>query len=349
MVEKRVLRFGIAGAGSIGGLHARAIGDIGEARLVAVADRLEGRARTLAEQHGATWHANYGEMVREAAVDAVSICTPSGAHQEVAVAAAEAGKHVIVEKPIEITVERADKIIDACQRNGVKLGVIFQSRFGSGVQKAKEALDAGRLGKLALCDAYVKWHRTQEYYDAGGWRGTWALDGGGALMNQSIHTIDLLHWLAGSVSSVYARTATLAHGMETEDTAVALVAFASGALGVIEGATSTYPGYPSRVELGGDTGTVVLEDGIITRWDLADASSLEEESILSLESSGGTGASDPMGISAIKHRRQFEDFIAAVREDRSPLVDGAEGRKSVVIIQAIYQSASTGQAVRVGP
>lgn len=346
MAEGNALGFGIVGAGNIGALHAQAIRHLEGARLVAVSDLIEERAKALAGPAGAAWYTDYGEMLRDRNVDVVNICTASGLHGQMAVAAAQAGKHVIVEKPMEITVERADEIIDACRENGVKLAVIFQYRFGTGVQKAKEAVGAGRLGQLTLCDAYVKWYRTQEYYDTGGWRGTWAMDGGGALMNQSIHTIDLLQWLAGPVESVYAYTATLAHRMETEDTAVVLVEFRDGALGVIEGATSTYPGQPSRVELSGDKGTIVLEDGIVTRWDLADASPEEEEAMLRLEVSTGTGASEPMGISYHKHQRQIEDFVAAVWKNRSPLVDGIEGRKAVAIIQAIYQSAETGQAVR---
>ncbi|HIC89384.1 MAG TPA: Gfo/Idh/MocA family oxidoreductase, partial [Anaerolineae bacterium] len=241
--------------------------------------------------------------------------------------------------------ERVDRVIAACRQAGVKLAGIFPYRFTAGVQKAKEAVEAGRLGRLTLADAYVKWHRSQEYYDSGGWRGTWQLDGGGALMNQSIHTIDLLQWLAGPVESIFGHTAALAHRMETEDTAVAVLRFANGALGVIEGATSTWPGEPARLELRGDRGSIVLSDGVITTWKLGDAAPGEEEAMLHLEESGGSGASDPMGISYENHRRQIADFVAAIREDRPPAVDGAEGRKAVEIIIGIYRSARSGQPV----
>ena len=339
------IKFAIVGAGNSGKLHAKAISHIGEARLVAVVSRSKERARVLAEPAGAVWYTDYAEMLRDENVDVVNICTPSGTHGEIAVAAAQAGKHVLIEKPIEITLDRADEIIEACRQRGVKLGVIFQYRFGKGVQKAKEAIEAGRLGRLILCSAYVKWYRTQEYYDAGGWRGTWAMDGGGVLMNQTIHTIDLLQWLGGAVKSVYAHTRTLAHRMETEDTAVALLTYKSGALGVIEGTTSAWPGQPSKLEICGDNGTIVLEDGVITQWQLADAKPGEEEAMLSLERSSGTGASEPLGIGYHKHKMQIEDFIAAVREDHSPLVDGIEGRKAVEIVRAIYRAAEMGQVI----
>jgi UDP-N-acetyl-2-amino-2-deoxyglucuronate dehydrogenase len=345
--DSRPLGFGIVGAGNIGALHSRAIAAIPEAQLVAVADPVQGRAQALAAPLSATWYTDYADLMADDAVDVINVCVPSGLHKDIAIAAAQAGKHVLVEKPIEITVERVDEIIQACREHNVKLGGIFQSRFAEGARQAKEAIDAGRLGRLVLCDAYVKWHRTQAYYDRGEWRGTWAIDGGGALMNQSVHTIDLLQWLAGPLEDVYAHTATLVHCMETEDTAAALVTFRSGAMGVIEGTTGACPGYPAKLELSGDRGTIVLEDGIITHWQLTDASPEEGEAMLQLEESKGTGASDPMAISYEKHRRQIEDFVSAVREDRPPLVDGIEARKAVAIIQAIYQSAKTGARVAV--
>jgi len=337
--------FAIVGAGNVGGIHALAIQHIPHAELCAICDMYEARARKLAEEFGVNGTTDLEELASWPEIDVVNVCTPSGLHMDVAIAAAEAGKHIMVEKPIEITLPRADKIIEACEENQVKLGVMFQSRFTQGVRKAKQAIEAGRLGRVTLCDAYVKWHRTQEYYGSGGWRGTWALDGGGALMNQSIHTIDLLQWLGGAVESVCAHTRTLAHRMETEDTAVALLTYESGALGVMEGATSAWPGQPSKLEISGDKGTIVLEDGIITQWQLADAEPGEEDAMLNLESSMGTGASDPLGISYDKHQRQIEEFIAAVREHRPPLVDGVEGRKAVEIIRAIYRAAETGQVI----
>jgi UDP-N-acetyl-2-amino-2-deoxyglucuronate dehydrogenase len=214
-----------------------------------------------------------------------------------------------------------------------------------GVHYAKTALDAGRLGRLTLADVFVKWYRPQSYYDTG-WRGTWALDGGGALMNQAIHTIDLLQWLVGPVESVVGRTATLAHQIETEDTASAVLSFKNGALGVIQGATSAWPGDPARVELRGDRGTIVLEEGRIVTWTLADAAPGEAEAMLTLEGQGGgSGAADPMAIGSERHRRQIVDFIEAIRQRRPPRIEGAEARKSVEIIRAIYRSAAADRLV----
>jgi predicted dehydrogenase len=251
---------------------------------------------------------------------------------------------LLVEKPIEITLSRIDAMLEAAKRAGVVLACVFPFRFSAGVAPVREALASGRLGRLSLADAYVKWHRPQSYYD-GSWRGSLALDGGGALMNQSIHTIDLLQWLAGPVTSVFGRTATLAHRMEAEDTASAVLTFANGALGAIQGATSAWPGDPSRIELHGDRGTIALEDARIVTWKLADAAPGEEERMLNLEASAGSGASDPMAIGYERHRRQIVDMIEAIRDGRPPAILGAEARRSVEIIRAIYRSAASGQAV----
>jgi len=340
------VRFAIVGAGNIGALHALAIQRIPYAKLCAVCDTDEARARDLAQKYGARWGTDLEKLIAQSNIEVVNVCTPSGLHMDPAIAAAEAGKHVMVEKPIEITVSRADRIIEAARKHNVTLGVFFPSRFTEGVRAARDAIKAGRLGRLVLCDAYVKWYRSQEYYDRGGWRGTWALDGGGALMNQGIHTVDLLQWLGGPIEHICAHTRTLAHRMETEDTAVAIVDYRSGALGVIQAATSAWPGQPSRLEISGDRGTVALEEGIITQWKLADARPGEERAMLDLERAAGTGASDPLGIGHEQHQKQMEEFIAAVRAHRSPLVDGSEGRKAVEIIEAVYRAAETGQVVR---
>jgi predicted dehydrogenase len=271
-------------------------------------------------------------------VDVVCVCTPSGAHAEIAEAAAAAGKHVVVEKPLEVTVERVDRIIEAAEKAGVKLTCIFPLRFMQGPALAKQALEAGRLGRLALADAYIKWYRAQSYYDTSDWKGTWALDGGGALMNQGIHQVDLLNYLAGPVTSVVAQTATLAHQMETEDTAVALLTFANGGLGAIEGSTASWPGDNGRVELHGDKGSIALEDGRIVAWKLNEATPDEEEQMLALESKQGGGASAATGIGYELHRRQLADMVAAILNNRSPAITGAEARHSVAIIRAIYES-----------
>lgn len=338
------LNFAIIGAGNIGKIQAEAIQQIPEARVTVVCNRNEAAGRALADKTGATWVADYADAVARDDVDIVTICTPSGTHMEIAVAAAEAGKHLLVEKPIDISLARIDTMLAAVEKAGVVLACVFPLRFAQGVHKAKAAVEAGRLGRLTLADCYVKWFRPQSYYDSN-WRGTWELDGGGALMNQSIHNIDLLQWLAGPVKSIMAQSATLAHDMQTEDTASALLTFEHGGLGVIQGATSCWPGDRARVELHGDQGTIVLEEGRIVVWKLADASEEEEHAMLTLETQQGSGAADPTAIGYEMHRRQIVDLIEAIRTGRTPAIQGAEARKAVEIICAIYLAASNGHLV----
>jgi UDP-N-acetyl-2-amino-2-deoxyglucuronate dehydrogenase len=340
----QTLRFAVIGAGNIAKIHVQALQQIPTAQITVICNRTEATGRALAESAGAAWEADYRTTVQRSDVDAVAICTPSATHAEIAIAAAQAGKHLLVEKPLDVTLPAIDALIEAARQAGVVLAGIFPLRFQAGAHEAKAALAAGRLGRLTLADVFVKWYRPQSYYDSG-WRGTWAGDGGGALMNQAIHNIDLVQWLAGPVTQVIGQTGTLAHAMETEDTACAVLTFANGALGVIQGATSTWPGDPARVELRGDKGTIVLEEGRIVTWKLADATPEEEAAMLNLEAGGGSGAGDPMAIGSERHRRQIADFIEAVREGRPPRVDGAEARKSVEIIRAIYQSAHEGRPV----
>jgi predicted dehydrogenase len=284
------------------------------------------------------------------AVDAVIITTPSGAHRDPALLAASAGKHVIVEKPLEITAARCDEIISACDKAGVLLCTIFPSRFGDANQELKKALAANRFGRLTLGETTCKWWRSQAYYDEGGWKGTLALDGGGALMNQAIHNVDLLQWFMGDVTQIAGFTATLAHErIEVEDTAVACLRFASGALGVIQATTSVHPGLPKTIAVHGDRGTAVIEQDDLLRWEFADALPEDEALRTRFAQKTGTsgGSSNPAAIGHEGHRRQLADFVAAVLHGGKPAVDGREGRKSVAIIEAIYRSAKSGQAERV--
>lgn len=328
--------FGIVGAGSVSSLHATAISNCPNARLVAVADVSEERARRIAGD--ATVYTDYRALLERNDVDVVCICVPSGMHMPVCIDAAQAGKHVLVEKPLEITVERADAIIQACDAAKVKLGVIFQLRFMPDVRAVKEIVESGTLGKLTLGNAYVKWHRSQEYYDSSDWRGTWTMDGGGALMNQAIHHVDLLQWMMGPVASIFGYTANLVHKrIEVEDTAVACLQFVNGALGTIEACTSAQKGVPARLEIRGEKGAVALEDGRIVWWDV-DETPQPEEKCAHL----GSGASDPTAITSIGHQAQIEDMVQAIREDRPPVVDGHEARKAIEIVTAIYRSAETG-------
>lgn len=339
------LRFALIGAGNIAKIYVQAFAAVPDAQVTVVCSRTQATGETLAASCGATWLPDYREAVARPDVDAVVVATPSGTHGEVAVAAARAGKHILVEKPLEITLARADAIIEAAQQAGVVLACVFPLRFAAGVGHAKAAVEAGRLGRLTLADVYVKWFRPQSYYDRA-WRGTWESDGGGALMNQAIHNIDLVQWLAGPVASVFGQTATLAHTMQTEDTASAVLTFANGSLGVIQGATSAWPGDPARVELHGDQGTIVLEEGRIVVWKLADGTPEEEAAMLNLEQVSGSGAADPMAIGFEKHRRQIVDMIEAIRTGRPPAIQGAEARAAVEIVRAIYRSARTGTLVK---
>jgi predicted dehydrogenase len=268
---------------------------------------------------------------------------------EPAVAAARAGKHVIVEKPLEITLKRCDAIIDACRNAGVVLSTIFPSRFHASSIELKRAVDEGRFGRLTVGDAYVKWYRTQAYYDSGAWRGTWQLDGGGALMNQAIHSVDLLAWLMGPVAEIRARTALVAHErIAVEDVAMATVQFASGALGVIEASTAIYPGYLKRIEIHGSAGSAVMEEEDIVKWDFAKKRARDAgiQKKMAEKISGGGGASDPAAIGHHGHARQFQDVANAIRKGTPPAIDGPEGRRSVEIILGVYQAAETGRAVR---
>ena len=343
------LGFAIVGTGMISRFHARAIDDVRGAKLVACCDTAADRANQFAAEVGCTPYDDLKKMLADPAVDVVTIATPSGLHMEPAVAAAKAGKHVIVEKPLEVTLKRCDKIIDACKQARVKLGTIFPSRFHDSSVQMRKAIDQGRFGRLTLGDAYVKWYRTQEYYDSGAWRGTWKLDGGGALMNQAVHTVDLLSWLMGPIEEIQAQTATLAHKrIEVEDVAVATVKFKSGALGVIEATTAAYPGYLKRIELHGSEGTAVLEEEDLKTWDFAKkrAGDKAVHKAMQQSKSTGGGAADPAAIGHHGHTMQFKDFVKAINTNGTPAVDGHEGRKPVEIILAIYKSAQSGKTVK---
>jgi len=336
------LGFAVIGCGAISRMHLESIASISDARLVAAVDSNIERAQAVVAEFGGRAFGDYKQALALPEVDVVCILTPSGARRDIAVDAAEAKKHVIVEKPIEITIERVDEIIDACKRNGVTLSGIFQFRFKPAWQFVRNAVVSGRLGKLILGDAYNKWWRSQAYYDSTGWRGTWALDGGGALMNQGIHAVDLLQWMMGDVVEVSAYTGTLAHErIEVEDTAVATLKFASGALGVIEGTTSVYPGYPMRIELHGTEGSVVVTGDYISEWSLRNTTDEEFEEVRRFYAPEvrQSTASDPAQTDCTWHRLQILDVVNSILNGTEPMVPGTEGRKSVEIINAIYKSS----------
>ncbi|MGB0743742.1 MAG: Gfo/Idh/MocA family protein [Opitutales bacterium] len=341
------MKFGIIGTGMIGGFHAKAIGAMQGGELGGVADKVFERSQTFAAEYATKAYESVEAMLADPEIDIVTIGTPSGAHFDPAMAAIRARKHVIIEKPLEITTERIDQMMVAASENKVTLAAVLNRRFHPGMDAFKAAADAGRFGKLTSASAYVKWYRDQAYYDSAAWRGTWALDGGGALMNQSIHTIDALIYLAGPVKSVQANTACLAHAdIEVEDIAVAILEFKNGARGVIEGCTCTWSkdGHPARVQLAGTEGSVFLADEAFEIWDFMNEIETDADvrSQFMKGAEAGLGANDPTAINFYQHQRNFEEVVNAIQEGREPSTSASEARKSVELIQAIYESAQNG-------
>jgi UDP-N-acetyl-2-amino-2-deoxyglucuronate dehydrogenase len=350
---KKEFGFAIVGTGLISTTHFEQISAIEGAKVVAVYSRKEEKARSLAEKTGADWYTDYQEMLKRKDIDIVSIITPSGTHADMAIEAARAGKHVIVEKPMDISLEKAQQMIDVCRKQQVKLSVISQHRFDTSAVKIKDDIDSGRFGKMVLGQASVNWYRPQSYYDTSKWRGTIEMDGGGVLINQAIHTIDLFQYFMGEVENVYAHTAILAHeGIEVEDVAVATVKFKNGGLGTIVGTTAAYPGLSARLELIGTNGTAVIENDQLMKHYLRNPNNVSEAiNLASIESLNGGdrdhASIDPASLDGASHRLQFIDMINAIREDREPLVNGEEGLKPLKIILAIYESARTGQPIQI--
>jgi len=340
--------FGIVGCGMIANFHALAIAQIKGAKIVACFDAFGAAAEKFAAANKCKKYDKLEEMLADPAVDIVTICTPSGAHRDPAVAACNAGKHVVVEKPLEITLAKCDAIINAAAKNKVQICTIMPSRFSPANIALKEAIDSGRFGRLTLGDTYVKWWRTQQYYDQGGWRGTWALDGGGAFMNQAIHNVDLLYWFMGEVAEVNGVTGLLAHErIEVEDVAAACVKFKNGALGVLEATTAAFPGLLKRTEIHGSTGSAIVEQDNLKMWEFEKKTAKDAKLFEKLSGNAGTGgAADPKAISYTGHMLQLKDFLKSIETGTKPLVDGIEGRKSVEIILAIYQAAWTGRTVK---
>jgi UDP-N-acetyl-2-amino-2-deoxyglucuronate dehydrogenase len=334
--------FGIVGTGVIAAMHAAAIVTLPRARLVAVTDVAGGAAAAFAAARDCAAEPGLDQLLARPDVDVVCVCVPSGLHAEVGVRAARAGKHLVVEKPIDVTLAAADRLIEAARAAGVALTVISQHRFDPGLIELKRLLADGALGRLVLAEASTKWYRTQAYYDSAAWRGTWAMDGG-SLMNQGIHYVDLLRWCMGPVTEVTAICATQAHQVEVEDTALAIVRFGSGAVGTILSSTAARPGFPQRLEITGTDGTVIVEDGRIVRRAFGRQAQAADP-----EGSAGVGAAaDPAAIEVASHAAQIADLLAAIEEGRAPAVDGQAGRDALEIVRAVYDSARTGAPVSV--
>lgn len=340
MKQQKDVGFAIAGTGMIASIHAAAIGRTPGARLVAVFGRHEGNRRAFAERWQIPFAAStIEELTARPEVDVVCVTTPSGTHLDVVEPLARAGKHVLVEKPLEISAERIGRMVEICRECGVLLGGVFQSRFGPGAQFLKRAVEEGRFGRMVLCSAYVKWYRSEAYYRDSSWKGTQALDGGGALMNQGIHAVDLLGWLAGEARVTRAiRSRRIHQCIEVEDTVVASLQFESGALGVIEATTAAWPGEPKRIEIRGESGAATLEDDRIVTW--AFAKEAPEDSNIRAEFGTSnalrSGASDPGGIGVEGHQYHIQNFVNVLKGESTLIVTGEEAARAVRIIEGIY-------------
>jgi predicted dehydrogenase len=346
--------FGIVGTGVIAAWHADAIAllsktTLPEARLVAVTDVAPGAAAAFAAARGGTAEPDLAALLARRDVEVVCVCVPSGLHASVGVQAAKAGKHLVVEKPIDVSLDAADRLIEAAEAAGVALTVISQHRFDPGLVELKRLLGAGALGRLVLGEASTKWYRTQAYYDSAAWRGTYAMDGG-SLMNQGVHYVDLLRWCMGPVSEVTAVCSTQAHQIEVEDTSLAIVRFASGAVGTILSSTAAFPGFPQRLEITGTEGTVIVEDGQIVRRALR----TDQGSVSAAGDAAGpasvaaSAAADPGSLEVASHAAQIADLLAAVDSGREPAVSGQNAREALEIVLAVYESSRGGHPVALG-
>jgi UDP-N-acetyl-2-amino-2-deoxyglucuronate dehydrogenase len=337
------LRYGIIGTGMIARYHAEAIGQVEGARLVAVCRDDAGKAAEAAARLGVPCETSLEALLARPDVDAVCVCTPSGLHASQSIAAAKAGKHVLVEKPMALSLDDADTMIQTCHDNNVRLGVALQRRTDPQFRAVRAAIAAGEMGRMVLGSISVPYVRPQSYYDSAAWRGTWALDGGGALMNQGVHLVDLLLWLMGDVAEVEARFDTLDHTIEVEDCVAATLRFASGALGSIVATTAAAPGFPHRVEVYGTRGGAQIEGEAVVRWSTVAG---ERVTGAAVPQEAGAGAA-PTGISAAGHIRIMEDFTAAVREGRVPLVTGEEARRALALVLAVYTASRERRAVQI--
>jgi predicted dehydrogenase len=330
----------VVGSGSIADQHLGAIKEIGQARLAGVYSRGVDKARKIGEREKCRWTTDYRELLRDPAVEIVDIVTSSGSHSSIALEALEAGKHVLVEKPMAMTSAEADKLLALARSKGLTLGVVSQRRFEDQHQAVKKAVDSGAIGKLLLVEVSCPYYRDQAYYDSADWRGKIATDGG-AIMNQGIHSVDLMLWFAGPAKTVLGRTATQTHRMEAEDLALAIVTFESGAFGTIMASTSIQPGFTPCLNLYGEKGTVKLDGASIAHWTVPGVAKPEGEQQASAAVRG------PLLSNFRMHQRNIEDFLRAVEEGRPPLVSGDDGRRAVRLIESLYASNASGGPVSV--
>lgn len=342
----RKLGYAVLGLG-IGMAHAAGAAESANADLVAACDLDEARLAKFAGLYpDATLYTDVEDLFADPRVDIISICLPSAMHADFAVRAMEAGKHVLIEKPIDITPERARLIVEAQKRTGMTAGVVHQNRFNLNMYPIKEAVESGKLGRLILGTFAVKWYREQSYYDRGGWRGTWEMDGGGSLMNQAVHTVDLMQWLMGDVESVTSTIGIMNHDIKTEDMTASIIKFKSGATATFVSTTCAYPGLATDIQLYGSAGSIEADADKITLWKMvADEDGDEEDEILERYADGNRAAAKREPDKLYGHRHVVEDMILAVRDGRAPEVTPEEAIKSVAIVNAVYRSAREGKTV----
>ncbi len=331
------MRVGLVGTGAISHKHAECYREIGF-ELVACSNRGRAKGEAFAEQWDCEFVSNYNILCERDDVDYVDVCTFPDSHLEICRSAVRNGKHVLLQKPMALTLPECREMISLCRSAGLRLGVVSQHRFDDCSIFLKRAMEEGRLGRILQVDGYVKWHRPQSYYDWPG-KGTWAVEGGGALMNQGIHTADVMQYLGGPVRWVFAHWQLAAtHEMEAEDLVNAVLVYEGGAGGVLQAATSVWPGYPERIEIHGTAGTAVITGDRLTSWDVEGDSGGDAPLAAAVES----GAADPMAISIENLQRQFLDFGAAIEEGREPLINGEEGLAALRFVLGVYRSARDG-------
>lgn len=336
--------YAVVGLG-VGKSHVRAAAASERADLIAICDLIpEKLEKMLEEVPGTLTYTDFDEMLKNPDIDIVSICVPSGNHADLAVRALEAGKHVLVEKPIDITVEAAMRIEEARVRTGKKVGVIHQNRNNADMEPIMDAVRSGRIGNIFYGDFEVKWYRTQKYYDEGGWRGTWEMDGGGSLMNQAVHTVDLMQWIMGDVKSVTSKVGIYNHKIDTEDFTASLIEFKNGSVATFVSTTCAYPGLNTGIKVYGTKGSIEANGDALQAWKFEDAAEGEEEEMLKKYAGNSAAAAlDPTLCTG--HASMVEDMVAAVLDDRDPQILPMEAIKSVRIVNAVYESARTGKPV----
>ena len=338
--SKSEFRVALVGCGRISKNHFDAIAKVDGLRLTAVSDNIEERARATGESLGIPWYANYDEMLKKADADVITVATPSGLHSAQGVAAAKAGKHVITEKPMAITLEQADALVEATDKAGVRLFVVKQNRLNPAIQLLKRAVDKGRFGRIFLANTTVRWNRPQEYYDSAPWRGTWEFDGG-AFMNQASHYVDLIQWLVGPVESVVAKTATQARRIEAEDSGVAVLKFRNGALGVIEVNVLTHPrNWEGSISIMGEKGTAKIGGTAVNRVEHWAFSEYDDD-----DKQVEAAATTPPSVYGFGHEGYYRNVLSVLRGEAQPETDGRAGRKSLELILGIYESAKLGREV----